>query len=644
MILYQFAQDMAECDVAFLNPRGDCGWHDKGIVDESGQLAACRSGPRHRGQTTFTGGGDTLQHVRRIPAGADADRNVAWSAMRPHLAGKQFFIAVVVRDAGNGGDVRRQRDRRQRHPVALVPSDKFRRDMGGIRRTPAVAEEKNFIAVTEGLRDERGDLHDSVDMFARKLLLDVRTVGKGRQNKCLHGGILGKGVWAVKVGGSLHHILHILQHQIEHGIGRCYSRRAMAKDQPIKALVIALVDDAMSAVYSINRLTPEALCFVLPEGSKALVESAVQPNIQQMPRRWDWIVLAETAEFPTSYQTLARSLPELLRTWEVQPGELVVDVSGATPAMAGALTVVALPWTSRLVELSPAREGLEGDRIELGTKTLVWTQSNPWDEQATVSRREGCELFNRGLFHAAAKLFHDVELRVSGGQKPLYRALTDLADGYELWERFHYRQAWDKLKTAMKALEMASLWGGPPGLKSVVPPIKANAGFLEKIVLDSAEVKEFVPLDLLAHAGRRLLAGRDPEAAMVSLVRALEAFAQVRLHKAHKMKSWDVSPEQLPQAIQEMCRTCYLEDVDGKYKLPLQAQFRVLAGLGDQLGQTFLREWQKMKPLLDAANHAVLGHGFEPIKSERVQQLYDVIVRLTGVAESSLPKFPVLSL
>ncbi|MDK2741427.1 MAG: TIGR02710 family CRISPR-associated CARF protein [Nitrospira sp. BO4] len=418
----------------------------------------------------------------------------------------------------------------------------------------------------------------------------------------------------------------------------------MAKDQPVKVLVIALVDDAMSAVYSINRLTPEALCFVLPEGSKALVESAVQPNIQQMPRRWDWIVLAETAEFPTSYQTLARSLPELLRTWEVQPGELVVDVSGATPAMAGALTVVALPWTSRLVELSPAREGLDGDRIELGTKTLVWTQSNPWDEQATVSRREGCELFNRGLFHAAAKLFHDVELRVSGGQKPLYRALTDLADGYELWERFHYRQAWDKLKTATKALEMASLWGGPPGLKSVVPPIKANAGFLEKIVLDSAEVKEFVPLDLLAHAGRRLLAGRDPEEAMVSLVRALEAFAQVRLHKAHKMRSWDVAPEQLPQALQEMCRTCYLEDIDGKYKLPLQAQFRVLAGLGDQLGQTFLREWQKMKPLLDAANHAVLGHGFEPIKSERVQQLYEVIVRLTGVAESSLPKFPVLSL
>ncbi len=131
---------------------------------------------------------------------------------------------------------------------------------------------------------------------------------------------------------------------------------------------------------------------------------------------------------------------------------------------------------------------------------------------------------------------------------------------------------------------------------------------------------------------------------MIALVRALEAFAQRRLLKSHKIKSWDVRPDQLPQALQETCRTCYLEDIDGKYKLPLQAQFRVLAGLGDQSGQSFLREWPTMKPLLDAANHAVLGHGFDPVKAERVQQLYDVVLKLTGVADPSLPKFPVLNL
>ena len=418
----------------------------------------------------------------------------------------------------------------------------------------------------------------------------------------------------------------------------------MAHDQPVKALVLALTGYAAAAVYSINRLQPDSLCFVLPEGAKSLVEFDIQPKIEHMPRRWDWVVIAETGEFVGCYESLARTLPDMLQTWDVQPGELVVDVTGATPAMAGAMTLATRSLSSRIVSLVQAREGQEGDRIDIAGQPFVWTQGNPWDEAALVARREGCELFNRRMFGAAAKLFREVEARVSGGQKPLYRACADLADCYDLLELFQYRQAWDKLKTAVKAFEMASLWGGPPGLASLLPAVKANAGYLEKLVLDPAPVKEMQAPDLLAHVGRRLHGTQDPETAMVSLVRALEAFAQRQLFKQYKIKTWDVQPEQLPQALQEICRSCWLEDLDGKYKLPLQAHFRALAGLGDQMGQAFLREWPTMKPLLDAANHAVLGHGFETVKAERVQQLYEVVVKLSGVSETSLPKFPILSL
>ncbi len=418
----------------------------------------------------------------------------------------------------------------------------------------------------------------------------------------------------------------------------------MAHDQPVAALVIALTGDLPPAVYSINRLCPESLCFVLPESAKPLVETDVQPKLSHIPRRWDWVVLSDPESFPSCYATMARSLPGLLRTWGIEPGSLVVDLTGATPAMAGALTLVTMPFSSRIVSLVASKEGREGDAVSIGDRERVWIHVNPWDEAADVMRRDGCEHFNRGAYAAAGSVFRQIEVRVSGGQKPLYRAFADVADGYDLWERFHYRQAWEKLKSSAKAMEMASLFGGPPGLKVVLPSIKANAGFLERLVLDPAEVKELIALDLFAHAGRRLRAAHDAEAAMQCLVRALEAFAQRQLFKQYKIKTWDVQPDRLPQALQEICRTCYLEDIDGKYKLPLQAQFRVLAGLGDQMGQAFLREWPTMKPLLDAANHSVLGHGFEPVKAERVQQLYDVVVKLTGVQDGSLPKFPVLNL
>src|ERR1044071_806478 len=77
----------------------------------------------------------------------------------------------------------------------------------------------------------------------------------------------------------------------------CYSPRPMAHDQPVAALAVALTTDVAPAVYSINRLRPDCLCFVLPESAKALVEIDVQPRLEQMPRRWDWVLLADADHF-----------------------------------------------------------------------------------------------------------------------------------------------------------------------------------------------------------------------------------------------------------------------------------------------------------------------------------------------------------
>lgn len=430
---------------------------------------------------------------------------------------------------------------------------------------------------------------------------------------------------------------------VERLLPRCYSPRGMAAEQPVKALLVALTNDAPATVYVINRLKPELLCIFGPESAQPLVESSVQPKIEQMVRKWDWIVTPNVARFMSSYQAVARALPEMMKTWEVQPGELVVDLTDATPAMAAALSLAALPFTSRVVAIGDTA-GPDDDPVILEGRSRAWLQGNPWDTAATQLRREACDHFNRGSFVAAQGLFRQIEARVSGGQKPMYRAFADLAEGYGLWERFQYRQTWDKLKTAHKALEMVSVWGGPAGLKSLLTVVKQNTGFLEKLVLDPGAVKETQPLDLVAHARRRAEVEHDYEAALVALVRALEAFAQVHLFKSYNIKTWDVQPEQLPEALRETCRTCFLSDLDGKYKLPLHDQFRALAGLGSPAGQAYLAQWPKMKPLLDAANHAVLGHGFEPVKPERFQQLQDIVIKLTGINDSSLPMFPGINL
>jgi CRISPR-associated protein (TIGR02710 family) len=421
----------------------------------------------------------------------------------------------------------------------------------------------------------------------------------------------------------------------------------VAAEITTKALLIALVGDPTPCVATINRLNPECLCFFIPEDLRPQIETQIQPNLIKLPKKWDWILTPDPHGFGACYKALNQPLADLLKVWGLGPGELTVDLGRATAAMSAATGLATLTHSSQFLTLKPALvagDAPVGELVIVNGLAHSWQQDNPWTEAAIGARRLAAEQFNRGSYAAAASGFRQIEARVSGGQKPLYHAFADLADAYGCWDRFQYKPAWESLKTAAKALDMASVFGGPAGVKALVPRLKENSGFLEKLVLDPSDVKAAIAPDLLANAKRRAEQDRAFDAALATALRALEAFAQVQLFKQHKIKTNDVQPEQLPAALQETCKTCFLDDVDGKYKLPLVAQFRALAALGDPMGQTFQAQWPQMKPLMDAAHRSPLGHGFESATAERYHQLYALIVKVTGVTDASLPKFPTIEL
>src|SRR5437867_12505510 len=131
----------------------------------------------------------------------------------------------------------------------------------------------------------------------------------------------------------------------------------MSSESPVKALLIAVSDDAPAAVYSINRLKPDMLCFFVPDSAKALVETAVQPQIAQMPRRWDWIVTPDAHSFTAYYHALTQALPDLLRTWGGEAGGLGVGLTGAAAALAAARFPASWPPPSRVVAAGHAGVG-----------------------------------------------------------------------------------------------------------------------------------------------------------------------------------------------------------------------------------------------------------------------------------------------
>jgi len=298
-----------------------------------------------------------------------------------------------------------------------------------------------------------------------------------------------------------------------------------------KALLLAVQADPAPVIAILQHLNPDMVCFFLHESHKTVVESHIHPALSRMPQRWDWILTPYPESFSACHKALAQGLGPLLTTWNVVPGELVIDLTGATAGMASAMMLTGFPFSTK-VFLSPGNQPSSAEHPVAETaKRLSQSEAseNPWDEEAPRMRREACYHFTHASYDAAAWTFHTLEHRVSGGLKPFYRALADVAQAYGLWDQLLYRAAWEKLKGGIKALELASVWGGPPGMDRLIKTLKGNLAFLERIVLDVKDIKPAVPVDLLAWAKRHGDRGRDLEAATQVLRRALEAFAQSRL-------------------------------------------------------------------------------------------------------------------
>lgn len=404
-----------------------------------------------------------------------------------------------------------------------------------------------------------------------------------------------------------------------------------------KALLIALGGSPERAIFTINRYRPEYLLFFIPEKVEGLIEQVIQPGIQQMPKRWDCIVTPDAANFADCYRVLTRQLTDLLRNWQIQAGELMVDYTGGTPSMVMAMALAAIDHCTRFVFSS-------GDDPSQGDSNPVLVESNPWDQKAESEVKQAAVHFNQGRYPQARLIFSYLQERVSGGLKPLYKALSDLADGYDLWDSFQHQKALEKLKGAKRALELSTVWGGPVGIKSVLVSLGENLVFLEKVMMAQRRPDRAIFLDLLANAQRRAQISHHYEDAMVRLYRALEVLAQIQLEKAYGIKTQDIRPEQLPEGVREDYHRCFTSELDGRIKLPLHAAYTLLKVLGDPLGQAFSTQWQQMKLFLDAQNNSILAHGFEPIKAERYHQAFDMVLKLSGPSPEPLPCFPQLEI
>ena len=411
------------------------------------------------------------------------------------------------------------------------------------------------------------------------------------------------------------------------------------KQSKLRAILISVGGSPKPIIVSLNKHQPEYICFFVSESTKDSTEKEILPNLDFQPRHWRWIITPSPEGLSECYKEITDKLPSILQEWGINSDELVVDYTGGTKTMSVAVTLATIEGSSTYSYVGGMERSKDGVGVVVDGKEKMWFLDNPWDEIALMDQKKACILFNKARYASASEVFSKIEEKVSENYKPFFKALKDMATGYDLWDRFKHNEARNRLYSCRDIIKTYSI--SDRKVDSLVKALIQNIDFLDKLK-DNEELKYY---DLIANARRRTELENKYDDAVARLYRAIEAMAHYRLQSSHQINSADVKEEKIPESIRAEYITKYRDDKDNKIKLGMYASYLLLEKLGDQLGESFFEFYEKdIRGLLDIRNSSILAHGYVSVKAETYERLLNAMLGFSGIKQEDLPQFPVLEL
>jgi len=401
--------------------------------------------------------------------------------------------------------------------------------------------------------------------------------------------------------------------------------------------------------YTLNQREPLYICFFVSPETKSMLHEQILPALAFQPRHYDWIETPSAQLLNESYRVLAERLPPLLEKWDVPWQSLEVDFTGGTKTMSVAVVLATIEHVSNYSYVgSPDANGRDKDGVGvvLDGRERMWYQSNPWDELAVLERREIALLFNRARYDAAHERAARLADVVSEELQPIYAALAQGIEGYALWDRFEYQTAQQRLSRALTTLEPYAVARTAP-LVAAIHGMRENVQFLRELLSTKqpkARVHRLDILDLMANAHRRAELACRYDDAVARLYSALESLARYQLQDEHGIANAEVPPEKVPEDVRAAYIEHYLDEEEGTLVLGLDASYRLLAALDDDLGKRYVNRYQDLRQVLNIRNQSRLAHGRNPVRPHVYQRLRDLIFDFADIEEADLPTFPILEL
>ena len=414
----------------------------------------------------------------------------------------------------------------------------------------------------------------------------------------------------------------------------------------IRAMLVNVGGATSPAVYSLNGSQPPFICFFVSPQSKSLIKDKILPALTYQPEHYDWIETPSPQNLLECYKVLVDELPRILKKWSVDIHDLGVEYTAGTKPMSAAAVMATIDHCSQFFYVgaedpSGRKDGLG---VVLDGKEYGWFQANPWDVLAVEAKKEIAILFNHGRYADARDRATQLAGVCAVEMRPVYNALSELIDGYALWDRFEYKKAQEVISKSLKTL-MPYLAGKNEPLRLTIEQVEMNLAFLRGINPNTAEGSRLDFLDLVANAARRAEKAKKFDDAVARLYSALEGLARARLQFKHNIKASYVAVEVIPESLRDEYVQRFADPQEpGRLKIGLLDSYRLLEALGDDLGKAFAGQQVELNRVLLARNQSRLAHGTQPVSEEVYRRLMEILIAFGGIAPEDLPAFPEMRL
>jgi len=411
-----------------------------------------------------------------------------------------------------------------------------------------------------------------------------------------------------------------------------------------KTLIISLGGSPEPVIASLCHHRPEHVCFLTSQKAIDSIGQIKQAVGGKGLSFDDYKVIVEDPQDLVECYEKALRCAEWAKGRSGGEGEVVVDYTGGTKAMSAGLALATVRHGYRFSYVGGEKRTKQGvGVVESGNEKLFVT-ADPWELFAVEGKRKAALYFNTFRFDAAADELAGIA-RKPGARQPLFEDLERAARGYAAWDRFRHGEAVELLGRVEKSLPKLAEVAAGSELRAFCETLAANVGFLKRLRDRTDNFKRVAAelvVDVVANARRRVAEGKFDDA-VARIYRALEMIGQVRFTNRFRVTTSRCPASVLPEALRDEFKAKYArKDDPEELQFGLDATFRVLKQIGDEVGKQYFDRKDDLGKILSARNSSIMAHGSTPVKEETALEFLRIVSEMLdgGYAELDFPRFP----